>query len=139
MNTFPVTVVTPSGRIFATEAAEKLSARTRSGQITVLAQHTPLVSVLKIGQLVIKTAEAEHRSAVFGGFIEVRESGEVIILADEAERAADIDVAQAEAAREKTQRLIKNHREKDTEFHQMQSDLQRSTARIEVGNWHRTQ
>lgn len=139
MNTFAVTVVTPSGRIFSTDAAEKLSARTRSGQITVLAQHTPLVSVLKIGQLVVKMADDEHRSAVFGGFLEVRESGEVIILADEAERAADIDVAQAEAAREETQRLIKNHRQKDAEFHRLQSDLHRSTARIEVGSWYRSQ
>lgn len=136
MNTFAVSILTPSGKIFSTNTAEKLSVRTQSGQIQVLANHTPLVSVLKIGQLVVQTADGEHRSAVFGGFLEVRESGEVIILADQAERAADIDTSQAEAAKKETQRLMSNHDQYDSEFHQLQSDLQRNTARIQVGSWY---
>lgn len=138
MNTFPVSVITPSGEIFSADSAVKLSVRTQAGQIQVLANHTPLVSVLKIGQLVVETKNEEHRSAVFGGFLEIRESGEVIILADEAERATDIDVEQAEAAKEKTQRLIERHTDKDTEYQQLQADLQRNTTRIKVGSWQKT-
>ncbi|MEX2514821.1 MAG: ATP synthase F1 subunit epsilon [Candidatus Paceibacterota bacterium] len=136
MNTFSVSIVTPSGRIFSTQKAEKLSVRTQAGQIQILAGHTPLVSVLKIGQLVVEMPDDEHRSAVFGGFLEVRESGEVIILADEAEQGADIDVAQAEAAQRETQRLISSHKKKDATFHQLQSDLQRSIAQVQVGSWY---
>jgi|AntRauTorckE6833_2_1112554.scaffolds.fasta_scaffold01310_14 F-type H+-transporting ATPase subunit epsilon len=138
MNTFPVSVITPSGKIFADNSAVKLSVRTQAGQIQVLANHTPLVSVLKIGQLVVETIDDEHRSAIFGGFLEVRESGEVIILADEAERATDIDIEQAKAAKDKTQRLMDKHNGRDAEFYQLQSDLHKNTTRIKVGSWHRS-
>jgi F-type H+-transporting ATPase subunit epsilon len=100
----------------------------------VLANHTPLVSVLKIGPLVVQTADELNQTAVFGGFLEVRESGEVIVLADEAERAVDIDLKQAKAAMKKTQRLISKYTKHDTKFYQLQRELQRNIARIKVGS-----
>lgn len=136
MNTFELTVVTPSGELFSTEKAEKVQVRTRSGQITILAKHTPLVSVLAIGQLIVSTTEGERRLAIFGGFIEVRESGEVIVLADEGERPAEIDVAEAKAARDKTQKLISDNQPTDEEVRKLQTNLKRSVTRLKVGGWY---
>ncbi len=61
MNTFSLTIVTPSGELFSTDQAQKVRVRTRSGEITVLAKHTPLVSVLEIGQMVITTSDDTYR------------------------------------------------------------------------------
>jgi F-type H+-transporting ATPase subunit epsilon len=143
MNTFEITVVAPTGELFASQEVKKVIARTRAGEITILAKHTPIVSVLKIGQLIIHTSDQERRLAVFGGFIEVRESGEVIILADEAQRPADIDLAEAKAAKKKTQKIIseknKESRAKDHEAGKLTTKLKKTTTQVAVGGWQQSQ
>ena len=134
MNTFKTTVVAPSGELFSENDVKKISVRTESGQITVLAKHTPIVSVLKIGQLKITTTEGVEYLAVFGGFLEVRESGEVIVLADEAKRPPEIDLKEAKQAKEETQKLLKKTEDGTSEAAQLQADLERATTELTVGS-----
>ncbi len=135
MNTFPLRIVSPTGIEFETEEARKVNARTKAGEITILAKHTPIVSVLDIGQLIVHTADEEVRSAVFGGFIEVRESGEVIVLADEAESAAEVDLAAAQKAREEKQKILKETSGEDKEA-ELHTQLAQETTRVKVGGWY---
>ena len=61
------------------------------GELTVLPQHAPLLTMIKPGVMRIKGND-ETDIAITGGFLEVRDD-RVTILADAAERAEEIDVA----------------------------------------------
>ena len=71
------------------------------GYFGVLAHHAPLIAALQPGMLTVKDAQGvESIYAVSGGFLEV--SGNVAtLLADAIEQACDIDLARAEAAKQK--------------------------------------
>ncbi len=76
------------------------------GYFGVLAHHAPLTAALQPGKLTVIDAEGtESIYAVSGGFLEV--SGNVAtLLADAIEQACDIDLARAEAAREKAFKML---------------------------------
>jgi F-type H+-transporting ATPase subunit epsilon len=67
------------------------------GQLAILPHHTPLMTLLQPGELIARKGAEEYSLAVSGGFLEVRPD-RVIVLADSAERAEEIDIARAEAA-----------------------------------------
>ncbi|MEW6034162.1 MAG: F0F1 ATP synthase subunit epsilon [Chloroflexota bacterium] len=76
------------------------------GQLAVLPHHAPLMTVLEPGQLMVRKGGGETYMAISGGFLEVRPD-KVVILADACERADDIDIARAEAARKRAEERMK--------------------------------
>ena len=68
------------------------------GQLGILAHHAPLMTMLQPGELIVKKDRDEVCMAITGGFLEVRPD-KVVILADAAEKAEEIDISRAEAAR----------------------------------------
>jgi F-type H+-transporting ATPase subunit epsilon len=79
------------------------------GQLGILPHHAPLMTILQAGELVVRRGGGEDVLAISGGFLEVRPD-RVIILADSAERAEEIDIARAEAAKKRAeQRLVDRH------------------------------
>jgi len=75
---------------------------------------------------------------VTGGFAEIRPDNSVIILADTAERAEEIDVARAEEARQRAEKLMKEERTMDSqEYAALQATLDRAMIRLKVGNKYR--
>jgi len=70
------------------------------GQLGILPHHAPLMTILQAGELVVRKGNNEESLAISGGFLEVRPD-RVIVLADSAERAEEIDLARAEAARKR--------------------------------------
>lgn len=87
--------MTPVQALFD-QAVDQVILPTELGQITVLPEHTYLVSILKPGELVVKADGKEFPLAVAGGVIEVFENT-LVVLADSAEHITDIDTAAAEA------------------------------------------
>jgi len=75
------------------------------GQLGILPHHTPLMTTLQPGELRVKKGREEFFLAISGGFLEVRPD-RVIVLADAAERAEEIDVARAEEAKRKAQERL---------------------------------
>ena len=73
-------------------------ADTVEGQIGVLPRHAPMLTILVPGTVRLRRGDEEEILAVGGGFLEVSEN-KVVVLADSAERAEEIDVARAEEAR----------------------------------------
>ena len=67
------------------------------GDMGLLPRHAPLMTTLRPGEIVVKQDKETHYFAVSGGFLEVRPE-RVIILADAAERADEIDLARAQEA-----------------------------------------
>ena len=95
-----VDIVSAERRLFQGQATE-LSARSVDGELGILPGHAPMLVGLAVGPLRVRTSEGgEVLVAVHRGFLECRDD-DINVLADTAELAEDIDVARAEAARER--------------------------------------
>src|SRR5665648_417690 len=94
-------IVTPEKTVYE-DSVDQVTLPTQEGEITVLPNHIPLISVLRAGELVAKKGGEEIAMAVSGGMVEVRKN-EITILADTAERAEEIDLARAEEAKQKAE------------------------------------
>lgn len=130
-------IATPEAVIYEDEVFQ-VSIPTTSGEITVLPGHIPLVSVIRAGELKIKDKEGEHPIAIAGGFVEVKGPREIVILADNAERAEAIDIERAEAARKRAEEQIEAIKDRrDVDFARLQAVLNREMNRIRVGNKYR--
>ena len=101
------------------------------GQLGVLPHHTPLMTALLPGELRIKKGAEEVSLAISGGFLEVRPD-RVVILADAAERADEIDVERAEAARKRARERLSQQRELGLDGARAEASLRRSLARLRV-------
>lgn len=90
-------VVSPDGLVFAGDVAMVVVPALR-GELGILPRHAPLVAQLAIGEMRVKTlGDTWIRLAVAEGFVKVQ-FDKVIVLADAAELAGEIDVARAESA-----------------------------------------
>jgi len=130
-------IVTPERTVYESEI-DQLTLPTAEGEITVLPNHIPLISVLAPGELIAKSGSEEIAMAVSGGMIEVQKN-EITILADTAERAEEIDLARAEEARKKAEQLkLDRIRMDETEYAAVAALLERNLARIKVARKHLT-
>ena len=101
------------------------------GQLGILPKHAPLITSLATGELVIsKEGDEDILIAIHGGFMEVRENT-VIVLADTAERAEEIDIARAEAARAAAEARLKESASEE-EFERAHAALRRASLRLKV-------
>ncbi len=125
-----VTVVTGE-RIVYDGDADTLIAPAIWGTITILPNHAPLLAILEPGELDIRLAGQEENLAVGGGFCEVLDN-RVIILADTAERAAEIDAERAEAARARAEMLAARYRDRPEIAAGHRQALLRNRARLRV-------
>ena len=100
------------------------------GELGILPNHAPLVTVLQPGELRVQKAGGEEPFFISGGFLEVR-SNIVTVLADSAERGEEIDLERAEAARARAEQLLRG--ELDVDRARAQASLQRSLIRLRVG------
>jgi F-type H+-transporting ATPase subunit epsilon len=102
----------------------------KEGQLGILPKHAALMTTLNAGELVARHGNEEFILAISGGFLEVQPD-HVIVLADAAERAEEIDISRAEAARKRAQEKIA-HPASRTEALLAEAALRRAVARIEV-------
>src|SRR5919199_2438588 len=87
------------------EEFDEVLAQTPAGQIGILPRHAPLLTLLVPGELMLRRGGEDTIVAVGGGFMEVGHN-HVVILADSAERAEEIDIARAEEARQRAQQRL---------------------------------
>lgn len=121
-------------RVVYQDDIDQVTIPTESGEITVLPRHISLVSLLKAGELRLKKDGQEVLMAVSSGVIEVRPQSEVVILANSAEQASEIDIERAEAARERAVKLLEEtERVSNVEYAALQAVLEKELARINVG------
>ncbi len=131
MKKIKLKIVTPEKVVLADEV-NQVSLNTKMGQITVLPNHIPLVSQLVSGEIIIKKLDGtEDWMAVSGGFVEVLPE-QVIILADTAEYAFDIDEARAEEAKQKAEQLLKEKVADSEDYAMVAGKIQKELARLKV-------
>ncbi len=129
-------IVTPE-RTVLKEKILQVSVPTKDGEITVLANHIPLVATLQPGVIeIVKENNERDIMSVSGGFIEVLKD-KVVILADTAERAAELDDKRIEEARRQAEKSIKELRHFDRErFATINAQLAKELARTHaVKRW----
>ncbi|AEG61887.1 F0F1 ATP synthase subunit epsilon [Desulforamulus ruminis] len=105
-------IVTPEKVVFS-EEIEFIVAPGAAGELGVLPEHAPLVTALKVGVMRVQQGGKFFKVAVSGGFMEVKNS-RVVVLADTAERADQINVERAKEAKQRAeQRLAAKNAEID--------------------------
>lgn len=117
-------------RLVYTGDADAVLAPGVQGQLCILPNHAPLITRLACGELLVRQGGHEQSFAIGGGFMEVL-SDRVVVLADSAERAADIDVQRAEAACARAARLMRQKVER-AEYARAEMSLRRSLTRLRV-------
>ncbi len=127
-------IVTPE-RVVLRQEILQATVPTASGEITILPDHIPLVSILEPGVIEVKRADnVMEIMAVSGGFIEVM-CGKIVILADTAERAEELDEARIKEAKRKAEELKKTAKNKDdVEFTDIAVRLEKELARLHAVN-----
>ena len=131
-----VEVVTGERVVFTETDVDMVVAPGGDGSLGILPQHAPLISTLAAGELRIKKGATEQSIVVFGGFLEVTPT-KVIVLADTAERAEEIDFARVEAARKRAEATIMGQKDK-IELAQAEVALRRAALRTKISQTRRT-
>lgn len=138
-NELQLKIITPE-RVVLEQPVASVTVPTMQGEITVLANHIPLVSLLTAGELIARTegSAGTIAMALSGGFIEVAKN-QVVVLADTAERAEEIDVARAEEARERAKGLLLNVRNRDdVSYAALAAKIEKELARVRVARKHKS-
>ena len=130
MALFNLEIVTPL-KVAYKEEVNMIIARTVEGDIGVLSGHAPLVTELAIGEMVIKKEESEQRYFIAGGFLEISKD-KVVILADKAMKAEDINVEEEKRHKEIMEARCAKLSE-DREIVLMQKELQEVLTKIKIG------
>lgn len=127
---FKISIVSPD-RTVVDELAVSVIAPGIQGYLGILAGHEPLITELATGIITYRRPDnSDENVAVSEGCLEVSE-GQVIVLADTAERASDIDIARAEMAADRARdRLL--GREPGTNLERANLSLVRAINRVRV-------
>lgn len=117
-------------RVVFSEDVDVVVAPGVEGQLGALPHHAPLMTMLEPGELLARKGGEEIVMAISGGFLEVRPD-RIIVLADAAERAEEIDIARAEAAKRRAEEQLHLHAP-DVDAARAEAALRRSMVRLRV-------
>ena len=126
--------IVTSDRSLVREEVDEVELPGSEGYFGVLPGHTPLLSMLKVGELWYRVGQEKRYLAIAGGFVEVLPD-RVTVLADIGERAEDIDVARAEAAKRRAEERLANP--VDVNLERARFSLAKALVRIQVATFAR--
>ena len=128
--TVTVEVVTPT-RMVVRDEVEEVIAPGAEGYFGVLGGHLPFMSTLKSGELAYRKNGTWRYLAISWGYAEVLPQT-VIILAEAAEKAEEIDIARAQRARDRAVERMARWGDESIDVLRAQVSLARALTRIEV-------
>jgi F-type H+-transporting ATPase subunit epsilon len=123
-------IVTPDRQV-ARDKVIAISVPGKEGYMGILPGHAPLLSLLKVGELSYTQGNVTHYLAVNWGFVEVL-GDRVIVLAETAERAGEIDVERAKRAKQRAEDRLSKLLNADIEMGRACLALERAMTRLEV-------
>ena len=121
--------VTPE-RALATEDVDEVELPGEDGYFGVLPGHAPLLAALRAGEMWYRKGNVKHYAFLAGGFAEVLPD-RVSVLSQVAERAEDIDIARAEAAKRRAEEHLARPTS-DMDFERARVALLRAISRLEL-------
>jgi F-type H+-transporting ATPase subunit epsilon len=123
-------IVAPSRQVVRSERVDEVIAPGSEGEFGVLPGHTPFLTTLKVGMLSYREGAAWHHLAVEWGYAEVGPD-RVVILAEGADRASDIDLSEARLAKERAEKALSEKLDR-SDYDKTRIDLLRAMIRIQV-------
>ena len=127
MATIAVDILTPERRVLQAQA-DSVVVPAADGELGILANHTPLVAQLQPGQIRMRTGADVQLFAVSGGFVEVQ-NNHVVVMAETAEMAHEIDIERARQAAERAKAALRSP-QPDMNLAQAEAALRRALARL---------
>ncbi len=127
-STIKLEVVTPE-RLLVSEDVDEIIAPGYEGEFGVLPEHTQYLAILAIGILRYRKGSDVRKMAVGGGFAEVMPD-RVVVMADVAEKAEEIDVERARRAHARAEELLRSLSLDDATYEKAHAALQRAIVRM---------
>jgi len=130
-------IITQERTVYSGQA-DYVSLPGTEGVMGILPNHTALLTALAFGEVMVRRNGDEEYFAIGGGFAEVRPD-QVVVLADSAERADEINIERAQRARERAEQAMKEGVPVDsTAYAQIEAALRRAQIRLDVGRRRRS-
>jgi F-type H+-transporting ATPase subunit epsilon len=123
-------IVTPERQVFS-EEVDSVVCPGVEGELGVLPHHAPLLTTLGVGELRIRRGGEEEFFAIAGGFLQVRPD-KVVVMAETADMAAEIDIERAQEARREAERALAEGFEEPADLARARASLQRALLHIRV-------
>jgi len=124
-------IVTPE-RLAYSDTVDAVNLPGIEGELGVLPHHAPLVSMLGVGELRIRKGGAEESFAIVGGFLQVRPD-KVVVMAETADMASEIDLEKAQQARREAEQALEGAARADAvDLSAARAALQQALLRIRV-------
>ena len=128
--TIHLEIVTPE-RLAYSDEVDAVVLPGSEGELGVLPHHAPLVSTLGVGELRIRKGGAEESFAIVGGFLQVRPD-KVVVMAETADMASEIDLDKAQEARREAERALETGYSEGADLSAARAALQQALLRIRV-------
>jgi F-type H+-transporting ATPase subunit epsilon len=122
-------IVTPD-KALVRETVDEVQVPAAEGYLGILPGHAPLLATLQVGQLTYRSGQHTTGLHVAFGFVEILPD-RVTVLAQVAERAEDIDVERAEAAKRRAEERI-THPTATIDFERARVAMMKSLIRLQV-------
>ncbi len=129
MNVFKLKLISPEGVKFEAEVSEVLLP-TPQGQIAVLPNHAPVISLLSPGEIIVKSGGKEHPLVTEGGIVEIA-NNLVKVLADTAEDVESLDALKIEKAKKAAERR-KLEAKDDIEYAYAVAAMEKELAKLSI-------
>jgi F-type H+-transporting ATPase subunit epsilon len=130
--TFKLQIITP-GRVVFQDEASSVSAPGTQGGFQILYNHAPFISTIEIGEIKVRNKNGNDLVyATGGGFVEVKENN-VLVLAESAELAGEIDVPRAKAANARAMQRLQS-KDPGIDIERARLSMMRSLNRLRVGS-----
>ncbi len=125
-------VVTPERQLIA-ESVNEVQLPGLDGYLGILPGHAALITELGVGELSYRKGKDTFYAIVIHGFAEVLPD-RVIVLAERAERAEEIDINRARAARERAEKRLAQREAAEIDWDRATFALQRALIRLQVAD-----
>jgi F-type H+-transporting ATPase subunit epsilon len=123
-------IVTPE-RLAYEDDVDMVTVPGIEGELGILPHHAPLITTLGAGELRIRKGGAEESFAVVGGFLQVRPD-KVVVMAETADLASEIDLEKAQQARREAERALETAANEPADLAAARAALQQALLRIRV-------
>ncbi|MEW5985662.1 MAG: F0F1 ATP synthase subunit epsilon [Chloroflexota bacterium] len=123
-------IVTQERSVFS-DQVDAVNLPGAEGRMGILPNHSPLLTALDYGEVVVRKGHDETYFAIGGGLAEIQPD-HVIVLADSAEAAEEIDLERAQHARERAEKAMKEGIVDQVRYAEIEAQLRRARIRIDV-------
>jgi F-type H+-transporting ATPase subunit epsilon len=135
MKTFTLKIITPE-KLLLEKEVRSVTLPLETGEATLLPEHEAYMALCKAGEIIMQSDAGEESFATSGGAMEFH-GNVLVLLADTAEAAKDIDLARAEEAKTRAEEIMSQEPAMDEEtYERTQAILAKELSRMKVARRH---